>query len=79
MKISFKEIRRILHEELVWNYWMRRPKNDGGVGDISQNIDAQRSRVHDSFADDFEKHGQELVHALEVASDIKGEPIPYYG
>lgn len=66
-----KIIRLLLREELVWNYWMRRPKDDMGIGDVSQSIDVQRKLVHDSFADDFEQHGNELMHALEVASDIR--------
>ena len=70
MRVRVSTIRTLLREELVWNYWQRRPVDDKGIGDISQNIETQRQAVFDDVADDFGRNVDKFVHAIEVADSI---------
>lgn len=64
-------LRRFIREELTWNYWMRRPRNNM-VGDVSDRIETQRQATWGDEADDFRSRAEALKHDVEVAHDIQG-------
>lgn len=49
---------------------MRRPRNDD-VGNVSDEIEAQRKDVFDSTAQDFRAAVEQLKHTITTASSIK--------
>lgn len=63
-------LEKFIREELTWNYWMRRPRNNQ-VGDVSAEIEQQRADRFAPVAEDFDDIVDTLYHRIEVASTVE--------
>lgn len=64
-----KSLRRFIREELTWNYWLRRPRNNQVKG-LGQDIEASRADTFKPVADDFQQVIRSLEHAIKTGSSV---------
>lgn len=61
-------LKRFIHEELTYNYWLKRPIDS--MPDVADSIADTRADVFASVSDDFEELVTKLRHDIETARDI---------
>lgn len=62
-------LRQFIKEELVWNYWVRRPRNSL-VRDVGAEIADKRRLEFDPAAQDFLEGVKELAHDIKQANTL---------
>lgn len=62
-------LRRFIREEMVWNYWLRRPRNNQVKG-LGQDIETSRADTFKPVADDFQQVIRGLEHAIKTGSSV---------
>lgn len=68
-QVKMKKLRQFIREEIVWNYWMRRPRNVNNV-DANTNIETQRSSIFADVVIDFKKMIKSIEHTIKTSTSI---------
>lgn len=66
-----KILREFIREELTWNYWMRRPRNNL-IPDVSDELEDRREKSYPSASKDLQGDIHRLKQSLASAIDIDG-------
>jgi hypothetical protein len=62
-------LKRFIREELVWNYWLRRPRNNQVKG-AGPRIQQWRRDMYEPVADTFEEEVGQIRHAVWTATGV---------
>ena len=64
-----KILRQFIREEMTWNYWLRRPRNNQIKG-LGQDIEDSRADTFKPVADNFQHVIRGLEHAIKTGSSV---------
>lgn len=62
-------LKNFIKEELVWNYWLRRPRNNI-IRNVGSELEGERKRIFDDAVSGFEKFIADVKHSINIASSI---------
>lgn len=65
-----KQLKKFINEELTWNYWMRRPRNNQVRG-AGPEIEATRRKQFDEIVLEFDKAIKDVIHLVKSSATIE--------